>query len=152
MPVFEVHHLCCFPEDLSVHLWYGMRPVKPFWDFSERAHVGSEYSVHYRDQQWMNVGVDSTHFEYTQDRVGIPQFVHRAGDHVRVIFNQLVVDSVLVRSDDDLYAANHRRCRFACRQVNGVQAVQIAQNRLQSVWVVVMQGDLRSARLLEILD
>jgi hypothetical protein len=74
--IFELFHLCCFLEDFPVHLWYGMRPVNPFWDFSELRHVDCEYVVNRRDQQWMDHRVNSTHFEYAQDRLGIFQFFH----------------------------------------------------------------------------
>ena len=64
----------------------------------------------------MDVGVDSTHCEYTQDRLGVLYFAHRRdGEHVCVIFNQLAVNSVLVRSDDDLYAADDLRSHVVCR-------------------------------------
>jgi hypothetical protein len=150
--MFEALHLRCFLGDLLVHSWNGMNPVEPLWNFGKVCHVDSEYVFHRRDQQEMDLRVDGTHLEYTQDRLGILQFMHRTGEAACVACNQLAVNSVLVRSDDDLYAANHHRCLLVCRQVNGAQAVQVTQNRLQSIRVVIMQGDIRSARLLESRD
>jgi hypothetical protein len=92
-----------------------MNPVEPLRNFRELRHVDSEYVFHRRDQQWMNLRVDGTHFEYTQDRLGIFQSLNRGDEAPRIACDQLPVDSVLVRSDDDLYAAYHRRCRVVGR-------------------------------------
>lgn len=98
--MFEVLHLRCFLGDLLVHSWNEMNPVEPLWNFGKVCHVDSEYVFHRRDQQWMNLRVDGTHLEYTQDRLGILQSMYRTGEAACVACNQLAVNSVLVRSDE----------------------------------------------------
>jgi hypothetical protein len=79
-----------------------MRPVGPFREFDELPHVNTEDVVYRSLERWINLRADSTHLEYAHDVLRILHFAHRAGEELFNLVDESAVDSVLVRSDEDL--------------------------------------------------
>jgi hypothetical protein len=71
-------------------------------EFDELPHVNTEDVVYRSLERWMNLRADRTHLEYAHDVLRILHFAHRAGEELLNLVDESAVDSVLVRSDEDL--------------------------------------------------